>query len=527
MSENARVTKAAGVVGFSTFLSRIFGYIRDMVFAWFFGAGPISDAFIAAFRIPNLFRRLFGEGSLSIALVPVFTEYLTLDGKQEALKLAGSALRVLSILLAVTAVMGIVFAPLIMKAIAYGFTDSPRQFSLTVTLTRIMFPYMVFICLVAFSMGILNALGHFAAPALAPVLLNLAMIGSMVLVSFLSDDMTYRIYGLAAGVLVGGLLQLCLQIPFLIEKGFLFWRKASLYHPGLKRIGTLMIPATFGAAVFQINTLIQTFLASLLPEGSISYLYYADRLVQFPLALFGIATATAVLPSLSRQASEKDFEGVKATFVYAINLVFYITVPSMVGLIVLREPIVALLFKRGAFGGEATKLTAYALLYYAIGLWAFSGVRIVISTFYALQDTKTPVKVAIVAIMANIVLGRLLMVPMGHGGLALALSLSMIINFALLIRALRARLGALGLSGIGGSLLKTVFCSVLMGVAVHLTEVYIISSDYRSLSELVVGLAISILIGFSLYAVFSFLVQSRELKTIVSIVRKDFFKKWT
>ena len=520
MSENARVTKAAGVVGTATFLSRIFGYVRDMVFAWFFGAGPMADAFIAAFRIPNLLRRLFGEGSLSIALIPVFTEYLTRDGREEAFKLAGSALRLLSFILAVITILGIVFSPLIMKAIAYGFTSAPEKFSLTVTLTRIMFPYVFFICLVAFSMGILNVLGHFAAPALAPVLLNLSMIGAMFVASYVSNDMTQRVYGLAVGVLIGGVLQLSLQIPFLIKKGFYFWRHTKIYHPGLKKIGTLMLPATFGAAVYQINTLVQTLLASLLPSGSLSYLYYADRLVQFPLAIFGIATATAVLPSLSRQAAENDFDALKGTFIYAVNFVFYITIPAMVGLIVLRIPIVALLFKRGAFSAQATELTAYALLYYAIGLWAFSAVRIVVSTFYALQDTKTPVKMAIIAIIANIVLGRILMVPMGHAGLALALSLSMILNLTLLVGALSARLGNMGWQGIWVSLCKTVISSVFMGAAIRFAAAYLIPLDYTSVLGLFSGLSATILIGLLLFGVFSFLVRSQELNTILSIFKK-------
>ena len=520
MSENTRVTKAAGVVGTATFLSRIFGYVRDMVFAWLFGAGPMADAFIAAFRIPNLLRRLFGEGSLSISLIPVFTEYLTRDGREEAFKLAGSALRLLSLILALVAVLGIIFSPLIMKVIAYGFTDTPGKFSLTVTLTRIMFPYVFFICLVAFSMGILNALGHFAAPALAPVLLNLSMIGAMFLSSYLSEDMTFRVYGLAIGVLVGGLLQLGLQAPFLIKQGFYFWRRTKIYHPGLKKIGTLMVPATFGAAVYQINILVQTFFASLLPSGSLSYLYYADRLVQFPLAIFGIATATAVLPSLSRHAAENDVNALKETFIYALNFVFYITIPAMVGLIVLRVPIVALLFKRGAFSIQSAELTAQALLYYAIGLWAFSAVRIVVSTFYAMQDTRTPVKMAIIAIIANIALGRILMVPMGHAGLALALSLSMMLNLILLVIALGKRLGNMSWQGIWASLYKTLAASLLMAGAIKAASAYFIPGDYGSVPGLLFGLSLTIILGILLFASFSRFLRSEELNTILSIIKQ-------
>jgi putative peptidoglycan lipid II flippase len=293
---DSQVTKAAGVVSGATLLSRIFGLLRDIVIAGYFGAGMASDAFFVAFRIPNLLRRLFAEGSLTIAFVPVFTEYLTKDGESIAFLFARSAIRLISILLAAAAVVGILLTPLIVRIMAPGFMASPEKLELTITLTRFMFPYIFFIGLVALCMGILNALGHFAAPALAPVMLNLAMIVSVL---FLSPHLQNPVYGLAIGVLLGGLLQLLLQIPFLLRKGMVFWEAANLFHPGLKRIGKLMLPAVFGAAVYQINILVGTLLASLLPDGSVSYLYYADRLVQFPLGIFAIAVATAVLPSFS------------------------------------------------------------------------------------------------------------------------------------------------------------------------------------------------------------------------------------
>ncbi|MFQ5444442.1 MAG: murein biosynthesis integral membrane protein MurJ, partial [Nitrospinales bacterium] len=306
MYENTRVTHAAGIVGSATLLSRIFGFLRDVVIAGFFGAGLGSDAFFVAFRIPNLLRRLFAEGSLSIAFIPVFTEYLTTKGKDEAFKLAGSAILLLSIILMILALSGILLSPLLIRIIAPGFAGSPEKLSLTITLTRIMFPYIFFIGMVALCMGILNVLGHFAAPALAPVFLNLAMIGGVV---FISPHLSKPIIGLAIGVIIGGALQLLLQVPFILRRGVFFWKKTRIYHSGLKKIGLLMLPAVFGAAVYQINILVGTLLASLLPEGSVSYLYYADRLVQFPLGIFAIATATAVLPSLSRQAAAKDLAG--------------------------------------------------------------------------------------------------------------------------------------------------------------------------------------------------------------------------
>ena len=379
MSENSRVVKAAGVVGAATLASRILGFIRDAVIAWFFGAGFSSDAFIAAFRIPNLLRRLFAEGSLSSAFIPVFMEYTVKQGQAEAFHLARSAFRLLGIVLIVAAVCGVMLSPWIVRLIAPGF--STDKLALTITLTRLMFPYIFFIGLVALCMGILNVLGHFAAPAFAPVLLNLAIIGSAL---FISPFLLQPVMGLAVGVLLGGFLQLALQLPVLIKKRFYFWQASRWIHPGLKRVGTLIPPVIIGGAVYQINILVGTLLASLLEQGSVTYLYFADRLVQFPLGIFAIATATAVLPSLSRQAAAGDIDKLKDTFDHTLKLVFFITIPASVGLIVLREPIVALLFKRGEFDVRATLLTAQALLYYSMGLWAFSAVRIVAAVFFAL-----------------------------------------------------------------------------------------------------------------------------------------------
>ncbi len=518
MSENKEVTKAAGVVGAATLLSRIFGFVRDMVIAWFFGAGLAADAFFVAFRIPNLLRRLFAEGSLTVSFVPVFTEYLTKRSRKEAFELAGSVLRILSVILAIVSVVGILAAPFIVRIIAPGFAVSAEKFEITVLLTRLMFPYIFFIALVALCMGILNALGHFAAPALAPVLLNLAMIGS---VFGLSPFFERPVIGLGVGVLIGGALQLALQVPFLIKKGFFFWRRFPWYHPAVKRIGKLMTPAVFGSAVYQINILVGTLLASLLAEGSISYLYYADRLVQFPLGIFAIAVGTAVLPSLSRQAAAKDIDALRDTFAYALRFVFFITIPAMIGLIVLRVPIVQLLFNRGAFDATTTRLTADALLYYALGLWAFSGVRIVVSTFYALQDTKTPVKVAILSLLANIVLSIFLMGPMRHGGLALAPSLSSMLNLTILIWFLKKRLGRIGARNILKSVGTSIAASIVMGLALicFLSNIEL-QGDINTI-RLMMYVGLSIVGGIVIYGGLSRIFKSKELTAVVGMLRKD------
>lgn len=466
--EKQQVTRAAGVVGVATLLSRIFGYVRDMVLASFFGAGMAADAFIAAFRIPNLLRRLFGEGSLSIAFVPVFMETMVKGDRENAFRLAVSALKLLLICLSLVTVVGILAAPLIIQVVAPGFSALPEKMALTVTLTRIMFPYIVLIGLVALCMGILNVLGHFWAPAVSPVLLNLAMIGALVCISRFSDSETVRVLGLAVGVLLGGLLQLALQLPYLIQFGVRFWKKSGLWHPGMQKIGRLMLPTIFGSAVYQINILVGTLLASLLPGGSVAYLYYADRLVQFPLGIFAQAAATAVLPSLSRQAANGDHTAIGETFGHAMSLVLFITIPAMVGLIFLRDPLVALLFQRGAFDAQTTRLTADALLYYALGLWAFSAVRIVVSAFYAMQDTRTPVKTATIAIAANILFGIALMGPMQHCGLALATSLASMVNLVLLVMVLRKKVGGIRWRPILASSYKTVVASGAMAVFIFL-----------------------------------------------------------
>ena len=517
MSENKEMTKAAGVVGSATLLSRIFGFLRDMVIAWFFGAGLATDAFFVAFRIPNLLRRLFAEGSLTISFIPIFTEYLTNRNRQGAFELAGSVFRLLSVILAAVTVLGILLAPFIVTLMAPGFAGSIEKFDLTVLLTRVMFPYILFIGLVALCMGVLNALGHFAAPALAPVFLNLAMIVSVFgCASFFKRP----IIGLGVGVLVGGILQFAFQIPFLVKQGFFFWRRFPWYHPAVKRIGKLMMPAVFGSAVYQINILVGTLLASLLPEGSISYLYYADRLVQFPLGIFAIAIGTAVLPSLSRQAAAQNMGALRDTFGYAMRLLFFITMPAMIGLIVLRVPIVQLLFNRGAFDAITTRLTAEALLYYSLGLWSFSGIRVVVSTFYALQDTKTPVKVAILSLLANIVLSILLMGPMRHGGLALATSLSSMLNLGALIWFLKKRLGRIGAYNILKSVSISSAASIVMGLTIGWFLRHIELGFDTSPMRLMIYLGLSVVGGTAIYGGLSRVFKSKELAAVVGLLKK-------
>ena len=507
------VRKAAGVVGVSTLLSRVLGFVRDVVIAWFFGAGFHSDAFFVAFRIPNLLRRLFAEGSLSVSFVSVFTEYMVKKDKTEAFQLAGAALRIVSMVLVGISLAGIVLSPVIIRVMAPGFLSQPEKLSLTILLTKFMFPYIFFIGLVALSMGILNVLGHFAAPALAPVFLNVGMIGGVIWISPLLDE---PIFGLAVGVMIGGVLQLALQVPFLIKKGIPVFKRVAWYHPGIQKMGRLMLPMVFGAAVYQINVLIGTFLASFLAEGSVSYLYYADRLVQFPLGLFAVTTSTAVLPTLARQAMTNDVEAVKETFGSALKMVLFVTVPAMAGLMVLREPIVALLFKRGAFGDPSVRFTAYALFYYGMGIWAFSAMRVVLAVYYAMQDTVTPVKTAMVSVIANIVMGGVLMIPMGHGGIALSTSLASMLNFYLLTKNLRKKLGMIEWKSMAASIVKTLMGAVVMAGMVYLLAAKIMFLKAASAPMLALGVLICMTAGVLIYGIFSYLIKHPELNLALS-----------
>lgn len=515
--QSHKITRAAGVVGSATLLSRILGYVRDMVIAYFFGTADAADAFFVAFRIPNLFRRLFAEGSLTVAFIPIFTGYLVKESKKNACEFANTVFTFLSILLVIFSCLGVVFSPFLVKIMAWGFADEKVKFELTVLLTRIMFPYIFFISLVALCMGVLNSLKHFAAPALAPVLLNLAMILSAI---FLMPYFSQPILALAFGVISGGFLQLALQIPFLKKNGAGFKLSFNFSHPGLKKMAKLMLPAVLGAAVYQVNMVIITMLASLLPAGSISYLYYSDRIFQFPLALFGLALATASLPAMSDQVAHNQMEDLKDTLSHALRLILFITIPAMVGLVVLRVPIVRILFQRGAFTADATLLTAQALFWFAVGLWAVAGVRVVANVFYALQDIWTPVKVAVISIIFNLVMCLVLMKSMKHAGLALAVSLSSMLNLMILIFMLRMRLGKLGIKKVIFSSVKILLSSAAMGTIVYLTyqnEFFVFKSFPM---HDVIALCASIFSGVSVFALCSYLLKSDELFSLW-----DSFKK--
>jgi putative peptidoglycan lipid II flippase len=408
-------SNAAGIVISLTLASRMLGYARDMLIAWSFGAGIYADAFIVAFRLPNMFRRLVGEGALGMAFIPVFHDRARRRGNRAALDLAIAVFRRLGVFLAFIVFLGVVAAPLIVRALAPGFAVAGTSFQLAVLLTRIMLPYLLLTGLVALCMGILNALGHFTAPALAPLALNGAMIAAVLLGVWWAPSIAMRATVLAAGVVVGGGLQFMLQLPALAAHGIAFRKKVPLEAGVLARFGRATVPVLLGGAAYQVNVLLGTLLASYLAAGSVSYLFYADRLVQFPLGIFAISAVTVVMPDLSRQAALGHIEDIKATLLQSLKLVWFVILPSMVGLIVLREPIVAVLFERGAFGSDSARLTAYALLWYSTGLWAYAALRILLAVFYALQDAYRPLQAAAAGVVVNLAVGLALMPDRAFG----------------------------------------------------------------------------------------------------------------
>jgi putative peptidoglycan lipid II flippase len=519
MSEDELVTRAAGVVGIYTFLSRVLGLLRDMIIANFFGSGMSADAFFVAFRIPNLLRRLFAEGSFSVAFIPVFTEYLRKRSREDAVLLARVVFTLLILILTVVCILGMVFAPLIVRIIAPGFGAAGEKYALTVLLTRIMFPYIFLVSVLALFSGILNAMKHFSAPAMAPIFLNLSMIAALIL---LTPSMRNPTVGLAIGVIVGGIVQMLLQVPFLLKKGLSLAPRWLPSHPALRRIGILMLPTIFGSAIYQINQLVGTLLATLLREGSVSYLYYADRLVQFPLGVFAIAISTAVLPSLSREAADGDFEGLRGTISHAIRLTMFITIPAMMGLIVLREPIVRLLFQRGAFDVPATDMTVRALLYYSLGLWAFAGLRVFVSAFYSLQDTVTPVKVAVIAMVLNLIFSLLLMrTPLEHGGLALALSLASTVQLVILILLLRRRIGGIEGKAVLGSMAKSFLSSMIMALGIYWFYFKFLAVTVTgTTASLAFGVLLVMGAGILIYLVSARLFRCTELTSVMNVMRR-------
>lgn len=505
----ARLIKSTGVISAATAISRILGFVRDIVIASLFGTSPAAQSFFVAFRIPNSLRDLVGEGAMNSAIVPVLTDYKTRGEEKEFLHVSRVLFNISLVSLSVLTLLGIIFSPFIVRIIAPGFIRDNTTFNLTVMLNRIIFPYLILIGLTAYTMGILNTLHHFAAPAFGPCLLNIAMIGSAVL---LCPRM--GIAGLVIGVLIGGILQLSLNMAVMRKKGLTIDFNDGLKSSAVKKIGVLMAPRAFGSAIYQANIFVDTILASLawvVGEGGVAALYYANRLIQFPLAIFGLAIAQATLPRMSQEFSVNDLGKLKQTLSLALRGTFLVMLPASVGLAILGTPIIKILFQRGEFSSYSTSITQSALFYYAFGMWAYSGVKLLTTCFYSMQDTKTPVKMALFALMVNVVLNLILMWPMKLGGLALATSISATLNFIILYNILKNRIGRLGTREIAASFSKILLASLIMGIVLKFLSAYSFS---------IRGLIISIAAGIMVFIISAYILKVKEIKYIFTWISK-------
>jgi len=514
--EHRSVVKAAGVISLGTFSSRILGFVRDMVLARVFGATPAADAFFVAFRIPSLLRELFAEGSMSSAFIPVFTEYRTMRGKQEAWELASAVFTTLLTIVILVTIGGILIAPWLVQWLAPGFQEHPDKLALTTLLTRVMFPYLLFISLAALAMGILNSVRAFAAPAFAPLFLNVFIIGCAL---FLSPQLEEPIIGVAVGVVAGGAAQFAMQLPSLKLRGLLFGFRFEPGHPGVRQIGRLMIPSLLGLSVTQINLTVSTVLGSFFAGGP-TYLFYGMRLIQFPLGIFGVALATAILPTLSAQAARGALDELRTTLGFGLRMILFIIIPAMVGLMLLRTPIVHLFFEHGTFTAEDTAQTALTVLCYAVGLWAFGGVRIVVSAFYSMQDTKTPAISAAIAVVANILFSLALMSPLGAAGLALATALAAMVNGGILVVVLNRRLGGVEWGGVWRTLLRvTAACVPMVMICWWIADAHLWSRPDEWIAK---SAMLMVAIGLSVggYLGVHVLLRSEELDVVLGMVRK-------
>ena len=428
--------KSTSVVIGMTMISRVFGFIRDMVTASYFGAGAVFDAFSAAFKIPNFMRRLFAEGSFSQAFVPVLSEYQKQRSKEDMQRFLNATAGTLGLALLIVTILGMIFAPAIIRVFTPGFAVDGERFDLAVTMLRINFPYLFFVSLTAFSGAILNTHSRFWVAAFTPVFLNICMIAATI---WLSPQMTQPIIALAWGVFIAGIIQLLFQWPFLRHLRLLPIPKINFRDAGVRRVLKLMVPGLFGVSVGQINLLVDTIFASLLVVGSISWLHYSDRLMEFPLGVFGVAISTVILPNLSRHHASQSHQSFSMTIDWALRLVLLIGVPAGVVLAAMSGPLLSTLFQHGVFSGHSVIMASKSLTMFAIGITPFMLVKILAAGFYAKQDMRTPVRIGVVAMVSNMILNGLLIWPLAHAGIALATSLSALINCGGLFYFLRKK----------------------------------------------------------------------------------------
>jgi putative peptidoglycan lipid II flippase len=552
-TKQTSVAKSAGIVSIAVMFSRVLGLVREIVFAQFFGAGFLNDAYQVAFRIPNVLRDLFAEGALSAAFVKVFTDYQINKSEQEAWRLASLVLNALAVVLSIVTIIGILFSGYFVNLIADGF--SPEKAQLATTLTQIMFPFILLVALAAVAMGVLNTKGIFGVPASASTVFNIvSIVFGLGIAYWLSggdwvkssdrnaiptDSAQWAIIGMAIGTLIGGAAQFLMQVPSLLKVGFRFSPILSFSDEGVKRVMALMTPAILGTSAVQINVMVNTFFVSGI-EGGISWLGYAFRLMQFPIGLFGVAIGTASVPVLSRMASEGKLGDFRNTLSSSLNLVFLMTLPSACGLIVLGEPIIRLLYSHGgAFKETDVPLTAWALTGYAVGLTGYAAIKVLSPAFYALDDAKTPMMIALGSIAVNAVASWFFMklfsnygvspaTPsgLGHVGVALATSSVALVNFFALALMMRKRITRLNGREIFSAFIRIAAASAVMSVVCYFS--YIILARYLGINGFVVKITetfVPIALGGITFVVVAKILKVSDIDKLYNAFARKLWRK--
>ena len=515
MKSQKRIAQSAAIVSSGIMVSRSLGFLRDILIAFFFGTGVVAQGFFMAFTVPNLLRQLVAEGAVNTVIVPVLTEYKARKSEAEFFRFSNILFNQFFVFLILIATAGIYLSPFLIRIIAPGFISDPVKLTLTIDLTRALFPYIILVGLTAYCMGLLNTLNHFAAPAYSSALWN-----TTVIIIMLVFFRTFEISHLVLAVLLGGVMQLLLQVVPLLNKGPLIDIRAGFLHEGSRRIGRLLMPRVIGAGIYQLNIVVDRMLASLqfvVGRGAVAALYYGNRLFQLPLALSGIAIATAALPAMSSLAVSRDTKAFKESLSFSLRNMLFISLPASVGLMVLSRPIIKVIFERGEFSAYATDITSLVLFFYAVGLAAYGGVRILVSAFHAMQDTFTPVKSAFFSLLLNIVLNLILMVPLQAGGLALATSLAGLANFVFLYRMLSRRIGSFGGDEIARSFMRILAASAVMGFIAHiLTKVIPWPGGLKDAAVLTAVISVSV----ASYLIACFMLKVEELRVALSWIKK-------
>jgi putative peptidoglycan lipid II flippase len=521
LTEKKQILKSTSVITLATLTSRVLGYVRDQRVALLLGTSTLSDSFYLAFRIPNLLRRLVAEGSLSGSFVPVFSGYKEEKSREEVWDFANRLFWTLAVILAVITVLGMIFSPVVIRLFTLMGHDQ-AQWAQAIQLNRIIFPFIFFLGLSALCMGILNCFRVFALPAVTPAVSNFGII-------VFSTAIVWRRFespavALAVGVVIGGLLQFLLQLPQLVRRGMTFKFGVSFRHPAVRRVGKMMLPGVFGLGVAQLNFYVDTiFLTSQrMPAGSVTALYYADRIMQLVLGSYAIAVATAILPMMSQQAKTMDFDSLKRTLGFSMRIVSFITIPAAIGLIMLRQPIIRVLFQHGQFVEESTRLTAWALIFYALGLPAISAVKLIVQAFYSTLDTRTPVWIASGVLLLNIVLNTvflLLLFPqLRNGGPALATAIAAYVNCGALFIIFRKRYGRIGAREIVSSGMKSFIASACMGILCWLAVQYVHLGAHPSLLLDTLLLIATIAGAFGAYMGLTWIFRSPEIGELHEII---------